>query len=120
MHGIDGARVGVGAGVLARGEGAINEDFAFHRAIAAASGNPRFAELLEFLGRHVIPRQSVRVSVGTPQAQRQYLIGIQKKQGRIYEVIRAGQPAEARKAMRTHLAHSLQRYRRLAEGRLRG
>jgi len=105
---------------IARGEGAINEDFAFHRAIAAASGNPRFAELLEFLGRHVIPRQSVRVSVGTPQAQRQYLIGIQKKHGRIYKVIRAGQPAEARKAVRTHLTRSLQRYRRLAEGRLRG
>ena len=26
-----------------RGEGAVNEDFAFHRAIADASGNPRFA-----------------------------------------------------------------------------
>ena len=48
---------------IQRGEGAVNEDFAFHRAIAEASGNPRFAELLEYLGRHVIPRQSIRVSV---------------------------------------------------------
>jgi DNA-binding FadR family transcriptional regulator len=101
------------------GEGAINEDFAFHRAIAEASGNPRFAQLLEFLGRHVIPRQSVRVSIGTPQAQRQYLVGIQKEHGRIYEAIRAGQSAEARKAMRTHLTRSLQRYRGLAERHLR-
>jgi DNA-binding FadR family transcriptional regulator len=60
----------------------------------------------------------VRVSVSTPQAQRQYLIGIQKEHGRIYEAIRDGQPAEARKAMRTHLTHSLQRYRRLAERQL--
>ncbi|HEY7084469.1 MAG TPA: FadR/GntR family transcriptional regulator [Hyphomicrobiaceae bacterium] len=103
---------------IARGEGAINEDFAFHCAIAAASANPRFAELLEFLGRHVIPRQSVRVSVGTPQSQRRYLIGIQKEHGRIYAAIRSRQPAEARKAMRTHLTRSLQRYRRLSEGRL--
>ena len=100
---------------ILRGEGAINEDFAFHRAIAEASGNPRFAQLLEFLGRHVIPRQSVRVSIGTPRAQRQYLVGIQKEHGRIYEAIRAGQSAEARKAMRTHLTRSLERYRGLAE-----
>ncbi len=103
---------------ILRGEGAINEDFAFHRAIAEASGNPRFAQLLEFLGRHVIPRQSVRVSIGTPRAQRQYLVGIQKEHGRIYEAIRAGQSAEARKAMRTHLTRSLQRYRGLAERHL--
>lgn len=103
---------------IGRGEGAINEDFAFHLAIAEASRNARFAQLLEFLGRHVIPRQSVRVSVGTPRSQREYLVGIQKEHGRIYEAIRDGQPAEARKAMRTHLTRSLQRYRRLAERRL--
>jgi len=103
---------------IGRGEGAINEDFAFHRAIAGATGNPRFAELLEYLGRHVIPRQSVRVAVSTPQAQRQYLLDIQKEHKRIYEALRDGQPAEARKAMRTHLTRSLQRYRRLAERHL--
>ena len=47
--------------------------------IAEATGNPRFAELLEYLGRHVIPRQSIRVSVSTPQEQRQYLVRIQKE-----------------------------------------
>jgi GntR family transcriptional repressor for pyruvate dehydrogenase complex len=103
---------------IERGEGAVNEDFAFHRAIAAASGNPRFAEFLEYLGRHVIPRQSIRVSVSTPQEQRQYLMRIQKEHGRIYEAIREYQSAEARKAMRTHLTRSLQRYRRLAERQL--
>jgi DNA-binding FadR family transcriptional regulator len=100
---------------ISRGEGAINEDFYFHRAIAEASGNPRFAELLEFLGRHLIPRQSVRLSLSTPHGQRQYLVGIQKEHRRIYEAIRDRQPAEARKAMRTHLTHSLRRYRSLAE-----
>ena len=103
---------------IGRGEGAIHEDFAFHRAIAQATGNPRFAELLEYLGRHVIPRQSVRVSVGTPQAQRQYLLRIQKEHGRIYEAVRDGAPAAARNAMRAHLTRSLQRYRRLAERQL--
>lgn len=103
---------------ISRGDSAISEDFAFHRAIAAASGNPRFAELLEYLGGHVIPRQSVRVSIGTPQEQRLYLMGIQKEHARIYEAIGAGHSAEARKAMRTHLTRSLKRYRRLAERHL--
>lgn len=103
-----------------RGEGAINEDFAFHRAIAQASANPRFAELLEFLGRYVIPRQSVRVSLSSPEEQRLYLARIQKEHGRIHAAIRDRQSAEARKAMRTHLTRSLKRYRGLAERQLRG
>jgi DNA-binding FadR family transcriptional regulator len=103
---------------IRRGEGAIREDFAFHRAIADASGNRRFAQLLEFLGRHVIPRQSIRVSLTTAEEQRQYLLRIQKEHRRIYEAIRDGQPAEARKAMRGHLTGSLKRYRRLAERQL--
>jgi len=60
------------------------------------------------------------VSVGISQSQRRYLIAIQKEHGRIYAAIRSGQPAEARNAMRMHLTRSLQRYRRLAEGRLQG
>jgi len=100
---------------IGRGESAIYQDFAFHLAIAKATGNPRFAQLLEFLGRHVIPRQSVRAAASTPEAQRQYLVDIQKEHGRIYAAVHDGQASEARKAMRTHLTRSLQRYRRLAE-----
>jgi DNA-binding FadR family transcriptional regulator len=105
---------------LRQGGGAIEEDFAFHRAIAAASGNSRIGELLEFLGRHVIPRQSVRVALSSPDEQRQYLLRIQKEHARIYAAIRDRHTAEARKAMRTHLTRSLTRYRRLAERQLQG
>jgi len=104
---------------IRKGEGAVNEDFAFHLAIAEASGNPRFAELLEFLGRHVIPRQSVRIALSPPAEQRQYLMRIQREHGRIHEAIRNADPGAARKAMRRHLTGSLKRYRRLAERQLR-
>jgi DNA-binding FadR family transcriptional regulator len=105
---------------IGRGEGGVNEDFAFHRAIAAASGNPRFAQFLEFLGRHVIPRQSVRLSLSTAGEQRRYLLRIENEHARIFDAVRAGHPAEARGAMRTHLRRSLKRYRRLAERQLPG
>jgi GntR family transcriptional repressor for pyruvate dehydrogenase complex len=96
------------------GEGAVNEDFAFHRAIAAATGNPRFLEFLEFLGRHVIPRQSIRAMIGDAEQQRRYLRRIQREHARIFEALRAGRPAEARQAMRTHLTRGLERYRQIA------
>jgi DNA-binding FadR family transcriptional regulator len=100
---------------IARGESAIPEDFAFHRAIAAATGNPRFGEFLEFVGRYVIPRQSIRISLNTPEEERRYLARIQGEHRRIFAAIRDRDPMGARAAMRTHLRRSLDRYRRLAE-----
>jgi len=102
-------------GAIARGEAGVTEDFALHRTIAWSTGNPRFAEFLEFLGRHVIPRQSVRGALSTPAEQRRYLARIQREHRRICAAIRAGDPAGARRAMRAHLTRSLERYRRLAE-----
>jgi GntR family transcriptional repressor for pyruvate dehydrogenase complex len=98
---------------IAQGESAVNEDFAFHRAIAAAAGNAQFGRLLEFLGRHVIPRQSIRVALTTAKEQRSYLMRIQNEHRRIAEAIRARDPAAARRVMRAHLSNSLARYREL-------
>jgi DNA-binding FadR family transcriptional regulator len=100
---------------IARGDAAVSEDFALHRAIARATGNPRFAEFLEFLGRHVIPRQSIRVALATPAEQRRYLARIQREHRQICAAIRERDPAGARRAMRRHLTRSIERYRRLAE-----
>lgn len=101
---------------LRGGEGAVAEDFAFHRAIAEATGNAQFPRFLAFLGSHVIPRQSVRLSADTPAERRAYLERIQGEHARIVAGIAAGDPVEARRAMRDHLTRSLARYRRLAEG----
>jgi DNA-binding FadR family transcriptional regulator len=98
-----------------KGEMAANEDFALHKAIAAATGNPRFAHLLEVLGQHIIPRYSIRLSLSGPEEQRRYLRELLKEHVQIVAAIRAGSVADARKAMRAHLTRSLDRYRRLAE-----
>jgi GntR family transcriptional regulator, transcriptional repressor for pyruvate dehydrogenase complex len=99
-----------------RGGGAVAEDFAFHRAIAQATGNGQFPRFLTFLGSHVIPRQSVRLSVDTPGERRAYLERIQHEHGRIVGAISDGDPGEARRTMRDHLTRSLERYRKLAGG----
>jgi DNA-binding FadR family transcriptional regulator len=99
---------------LARGESAIAEDFAFHRAIAAATGNPQFAHFLEYLGRFIIPRQSIRVAAHRPEGQRAYLETFQREHATIVAAIAVHDPEAAREAMRRHLANSQDRYRRLA------
>lgn len=106
LHAIDAA--------LDSGESAIAEDFAFHRAIAAATGNAQFGHFLDYLGRFIIPRQSIRVAAHRPEGQRAYLETFQREHAVICDAIIAREPAAARAAMRQHLANSQERYRRLA------
>lgn len=105
---------------LTRGEGAVVEDFAFHRAIAEATGNDQFPRFLTYLGSHVIPRQSVRLDMDTPVERRLYLERIQAEHTRIVTAIVDREAAEARRAMRDHLTRSLERYRTLAGGNRNG
>src|SRR6266436_5653320 len=72
---------------LERGESAIGEDFAFHRAIAGATGNSQFPHFLEYLGRFIIPRQSIRVAAHRPEGQRAYLETIQREHTLICDAI---------------------------------
>lgn len=99
---------------LKRGESAVDEDFAFHRSIAEATGNAQFPHFLGYLGRFIIPRQSIRVSAHLPEGQRAYLETFQREHVAICEAITGQDPVAARAAMREHLVNSQQRYRRLA------
>ena len=100
---------------IGRGESAVDEDFAFHRAIAAATGNLQFPHFLEYLGHYIIPRQSIRVAAHRAEGQRAYLEMIQGEHRAICAAIETRDAAEASEAMRRHLANSGARYRRLAE-----
>lgn len=99
---------------LERGENAIDEDFGFHRAVAEATGNPQFPHFLEYLGRFIIPRQSIRVAAHRPEGQRAYLETFQREHAAISAAITEEDAAAAREAMRQHLGNSQVRYRRLA------
>ena len=96
---------------IRRNELGVTEDFQFHRGIAEAAGNPQFPRFLEFLGRYIIPRQSVRTEASSL---RDYLEAMQTEHRAIFEAIRSGSVGNARRAMRRHLLRSRDRYRRLA------
>jgi DNA-binding FadR family transcriptional regulator len=99
---------------IERGEAAVEQDFRFHQSIAEATRNPQFSRFLEYLGRFLIPRQSIRVGLQRPDDLRHYLERIQGEHRRIYDAIRGGNPAAAREAMRRHLMGSRRRYQRFA------
>jgi GntR family transcriptional repressor for pyruvate dehydrogenase complex len=98
---------------IARNESAVDEDYLFHRAIAEATGNQQFPRFLEYLGRFIIPRQTVRISGG-----RAYLDAFQREHRSIHDAIRKHDSAGARAAMRQHLTKSRDRYRKLAAAKL--
>ena len=104
----------IGAAV-GRGDAAVDQDFAFHCRIAEATGNPQFVRFLDYLGRFIIPRQTIRISVGSPPERRAYLERIQNEHRDILRAVRERSPARARAAMRAHLANSRKRYQKLAE-----
>jgi len=98
---------------IGRNEAAIDEDFAFHRAIAQATGNPQFTRFLEYLGRFIIPRLSVRIEARRLSEPRHYLQTIQREHRAICEAVQRRDAAAARAAMRNHLLKGRARYRRL-------
>ena len=98
-----------------RGENAVPEYFAFHRAIVEATGNPHFARLLEFLGHFIIPGQPVRAAASLASTGgSQYLRQIQREHEAICAAITARDVDAARRAMRAHLEGAMTRYRGFA------
>lgn len=98
---------------IGRGEAAVAADFRFHTAVAAATGNRHFASFLEYLGHHIIPRQSVRVEVSSPKEMTEYLEKVAAEHHCIVEAIQARDGARARHEMAEHLRHGRDRYAKL-------
>ncbi|MBF0677633.1 MAG: FadR family transcriptional regulator [Devosia sp.] len=91
-------------------------DFAFHRAIAAATNNPFYMEVLDALGSRTIPCD-VASPWGTESVLTyDYQAGLHEEHRHILAAISAQDGDAAREAMRDHLSRSQERYRvRLAE-----
>jgi len=88
-------------------------DFAFHRAIAAATNNPFYAEMLDVLGRRTIPRDLVTTFSGKLRQSQEYQEKLQAEHLAIMNAIADGDSDSARDAMRRHLSASRRRYHAL-------
>ena len=86
-------------------------DFAFHRAVAAATNNPFYIEVLDGLGSRTIPCD-VDSPWGTESVlSHDYQAGLQREHFAILAAIAAQDAGAAREAMRQHLSLSQDRYR---------
>ena len=101
----------------AKGEAAVgaDEDFAFHRAILTATGNPYFTRVYDVFGTIVIPRQRNRLGEMTPQILDGYLERLRLEHEEIVLGIERTDPRAAQRAVRRHLTRSLALYRKLSD-----
>lgn len=98
----------------APGAGA-EEDFAFHRTILVATGNPYFGQFFDVLGSLIIPRQRLRLTAMSAEAHQRYLRRIGREHEAILAAIEGRDPAAARRSMRAHLSKSHARYASLRD-----
>lgn len=90
-------------------------DYAFHLAIARASGNSWMPKFMDFIGPVIIPRSQL-LHASQPEITRDYLRQMVEEHRQIVEAIAARDTTGAQVAMRMHLSTSLRRYRqRLTE-----
>lgn len=92
-------------------------DFDFHRAVAAATNNPFYIDVLDALGSRTIPCD-VASPWGTESVLTfDYQSGLHREHFEILQAISAQDPAAARVAMRQHLSLSQERYRKRLQER---
>ena len=92
-------------------------DFEFHRAIAAATNNPFYVEILDALGSRTIPCNVTSPFATDRVLTREYQEGLQREHLVILRAISNGDPDAAREGMRAHLSASQRRYRERLSGR---
>jgi GntR family transcriptional repressor for pyruvate dehydrogenase complex len=92
------------------------EDFSFHRAIAAATGNANFTGLFDTFGAAMLPRQWASFDRMDATAREKHFARMRDEHGAILAAIEAQDPAAAQRAMRRHLTRSYKRFEQLRDG----
>lgn len=97
---------------LASGKATVGPDFQFHLAIARATGNDYFWNILNHLGPSVIPRSRFPINERQPY-EHEYLVRISNEHEDTYDAVARHDPEAARAAIRNHLGNSRERMRRV-------
>lgn len=90
---------------------AMKSDFEFHRAIAAASGNPFYSDCLAALGQTMIAMPRTRLLTGVEHYARDHFDQVVHEHRSIAAAIADGDEGAAAAAMRSHLANSRRRFK---------
>jgi GntR family transcriptional regulator, transcriptional repressor for pyruvate dehydrogenase complex len=101
----------------ANGSDAADADFEFHLTVADATRNHFFSDLLQHLGRAIIPRTRIDSPAIAHEAREDYLRRVNREHQAIRRAIARGDSDAARAAMRTHLSNSRERLRLRTEQR---
>jgi len=90
-------------------EDAVEADFAFHRAVAAASGNRFYLDLLESLGPMMIMLPRTRLPEEFSLTDAAHVERVRREHDSVAAAVVAGDPETARAAMRVHLGSTRRR-----------
>ncbi|WP_019810885.1 FadR/GntR family transcriptional regulator [Saccharomonospora halophila] len=102
-------RAAMAAFAAAGPEEAVEADFAFHRAVAAASGNRFYLDLLESLGPMMIMLPRTRLGDAYSLTDATHVERVRHEHESVAAAVLAGDAETARAAMRVHLAGTRRR-----------
>jgi DNA-binding FadR family transcriptional regulator len=90
-------------------EGAVEADFAFHLAIARATHNRFYVDLLESLGPMMIMLQRTQLGAEFSMTDTAHVERVQREHDNVAAAVLAGDADTARAAMRVHLGNTRRR-----------
>jgi DNA-binding FadR family transcriptional regulator len=90
-------------------EGAVEADFAFHLAVARATGNRFYVDLLGSLGPMMIMLPRTRLGAAYSMTDAAHVERVQREHDNVAAAVLAGDADTARAAMRVHLGNTRRR-----------
>ena len=106
MAAIDAALAAISEAVAAGGDG-VQEDVAFHRSIAHATGNPYFLTTLTFVSQFLVA--ATRITRGNEARHADQMRAVLQEHAAIVEAIRGQDVEGAREAARVHMVNAAKR-----------
>jgi L-alanine-DL-glutamate epimerase-like enolase superfamily enzyme/DNA-binding FadR family transcriptional regulator len=107
--GAESIRAALDAFVAAAPEEQVDADFGFHRAVAAASGNRFYLDLLDSLGPMMIMLPRTRLGDAYSLTDAGHVDRVRREHDNVASAVVAGDPDIARAAMRVHLGNTRRR-----------
>ncbi|MFC7492652.1 MULTISPECIES: FadR/GntR family transcriptional regulator [unclassified Nocardioides] len=105
----DAVRDALDAFAAAGPEDAVEADFAFHRAVAAASGNRFYLELIDSIGPMMIMLPRTRLPEEFSLTDATHVDRVRREHDNVASAVIAGDAETARAAMRVHLGNTRRR-----------